>query len=167
LHGASEVDVSGTLYDVEFRSGSCIELFGGCESLSDFPFSTDLLGDAATQALLDQVMLDSALGQFDSNPSLTNGCSSDPVGSCLILTPFEFRDPVGLIMKAANNRIDGLSDTILSIGSNAFEPGTVLGDPSGENLTYAVWTPSPQPVPGPGLFLGIGLLVAGMSALRK
>ncbi len=39
LHGASGVDVGGTLYDVEFLDGTCIVLFNGCDQSSDFTFT--------------------------------------------------------------------------------------------------------------------------------
>ena len=76
LTGAQNVDVDGTLYDVEFTDkGSCITLFQGCDSSSDFVFaedpSTALL---AGQALLDQVLLDGVDGPFDTTTFLTFAC---------------------------------------------------------------------------------------------
>ena len=77
LLGAKNVDVLGTLYDVRFVEGTCIALFSGCDEASDFDFTTEATATAAAQALLDQVFIDSVLGMFDSDPSLTLGCS-DP-----------------------------------------------------------------------------------------
>src|SRR6476646_4971763 len=64
LTGATSVDVNGTLYDVEFLDGSCITVFGGCDSVSDLAFNTDGDASAAAQALLDQVFT----GIYDTQP---------------------------------------------------------------------------------------------------
>ena len=37
LVGASDVLVDGTLYDVKFQDGTCVDLFDGCDEVSDFP----------------------------------------------------------------------------------------------------------------------------------
>ncbi|MBW2667882.1 MAG: hypothetical protein JRE13_16465, partial [Deltaproteobacteria bacterium] len=74
LFGAFDVNVGGTLYDVEFVAGTCIALFDGCDDVSDFTFQTEAAAITASQALLDQVLLDSIEGNFDSQPNLTNGC---------------------------------------------------------------------------------------------
>jgi opacity protein-like surface antigen len=41
LHGAFGVDVNGSLYDVEFLGGTCIELFDGCDAPRKGPPSPD------------------------------------------------------------------------------------------------------------------------------
>ena len=82
LFGAAGVDVDGVLYDVAFRDGTAIELYGGADENTDFPFTNlsnlndNSLAITANQALLDQVFVDSPLGAFDSAPNLTNGCLS-------------------------------------------------------------------------------------------
>ena len=60
LYGASDVDVLGQLYDVEFLDGTCIALFSGCDSTSDFAFTTLTGARTAAGALLSQVFVDSA-----------------------------------------------------------------------------------------------------------
>src|SRR5262245_51552264 len=55
LTGARNVDVNGTLYDVDFLDGTCVAIFSGCNAISDFTFQSDLSAQAASQALLDQV----------------------------------------------------------------------------------------------------------------
>ncbi len=89
LTGASGVNVNGTLYDVAFREGTCADLFSGCDQNSDFIFSNPsndgtLLGNAML-ALLEQVLIDSPLGAFDSNPALTYGCYV--ASECRIISP--------------------------------------------------------------------------------
>lgn len=88
LTGATGVDVGGTSYDVEFLDGTCAAVFGGCNSSGDFTFTTFESGRLAAQSLLDQVFIDGVLGQFDTNPALTRGCSA-PL-SCHVLIPIEF-----------------------------------------------------------------------------
>ena len=71
LIGANAVMILGELYDVEFLDGSCVEVFSGCDELTDITFLRDEAVTAA-QALLDQVFV----GQFDNDPELTRGCTS-------------------------------------------------------------------------------------------
>jgi len=73
LLGADGVDVEGTLYDVRFLIGTCIDLFEGCDEGSDFPFVEPT---QATRELLNQVFVDGPSGNFDSDPSLTFGCDA-------------------------------------------------------------------------------------------
>ena len=54
--GAQDVDVNGTYHDVQFEDGTCVTLFNGCTSTSDFPFHDLTDATAAAQALLDQVL---------------------------------------------------------------------------------------------------------------
>ena len=82
LTGASNVDVGGTLYDVTFEDGTCIEVFSGCnDAAEDFAFTTSANAQLAAQALLDQVFLDpnssggGAPDHFDSIPDKTLGCT--------------------------------------------------------------------------------------------
>ena len=86
LTGATGVNVGGTLYDVEFVDGTCVALFTGCDQPSDFTFTTAADADVASQALLDQVLLDTGVGAFDSNPALTFGCSNSII--CFVDTPY-------------------------------------------------------------------------------
>jgi hypothetical protein len=67
LFGATEVLVDGYLYDVSFVDGTCIDLFLGCDTNSDFTFHTPGEGVLASQALIDQVLLDGPLGNFHSD----------------------------------------------------------------------------------------------------
>jgi len=87
LLGASGVNVNGTLYDVSFQDGTCNTLFSGCDDKTDFTFQNGPDAEAAAFALLDQVFLDVAAGRFDSDPSLTAGCSNALI--CIVHTPFD------------------------------------------------------------------------------
>ena len=81
LTGARNVRVGGTLYNVTFVDGTCIDVFGGCDTGSDFKFATFEDADAAANALLGQVFVDAPVGNFDGYPELTLGCT-DP-SQCL------------------------------------------------------------------------------------
>jgi len=87
LLGASDVLVDGSLYNVEFLDGTCIDLYSGCDDVSDFTFQTQAAALLAAQALLDQVFLDGA-DLFDTNPELTFGCVD--TGLCEAGTPYVF-----------------------------------------------------------------------------
>ena len=58
LLGATNATVDGTLYDVEFVEGSCVDVFTGCDELADFDFTDAATALLAAQALLDQVWVD-------------------------------------------------------------------------------------------------------------
>src|SRR5215207_3111899 len=88
LIGASGVDISGTLYDVQFMDGKCNELFSGCDQPSDFIFTTPAAAESASAALLNHVFV----GIYDLDSTLTWGCAA--IESCNAYTPF---------LKAGNN----------------------------------------------------------------
>ena len=76
LTGARNVDVDGLFYDVKFVDGTCHDVFAGCDALSDFQFATFEGAVAAADALLKQVFVDvPSVGNFDTHPELTFGCT--------------------------------------------------------------------------------------------
>ncbi len=172
LFGATDVDVNGILYDVAFRDGTCIELYGGADENSDFPFTNlENLNDtvlirAANQALFDQVFVDSELGAFDSTPNLTNGCGAS--GFCLVYTPLSVNDAHGgLGIVGVRNDRNEYNDNILAIGSvhRTFDTGW-WSDPRDDRAVYAVWSEAtPVPIPGAVWLFGSGL--AALIGLRR
>ena len=162
LMGATDVNVNGVLYDVQFLSGSCIDLYSGCDENTDFPFTNpDNLNDGvllatAMQALLDQVFLDTPLGNFDSSPGLTNGCGSS-VLDCFVGTPLWVSSGGGTGVTSAYNR--STSDFVTAGGGATSD--AVLGVAPNSRSTYAVWTQTTV-VPVPAAFW---LFVSGLLGL--
>ena len=148
LNGASNVEVSGSFYDVEFRLGDCRTLFDGC-SESSFTFTTLAAANAASAALLEQVFIDSAIGNFDSRPDLTNGCTS--IFLCAALTPYELG--FGVRYSIAENSAYEFSDRL-----SRAESGFTLDR---DDTVWTVWRASATPIPEPS---ALSLLVFGLLA---
>lgn len=85
LTGATGINVGGTLYNVSFVDGTCANIYGGCNAVSDFDFFTAASANVAAQALLDQVFLDGSAGNFDSISSLVRGCGTT---NCNAVIPY-------------------------------------------------------------------------------
>jgi hypothetical protein len=186
LMGASDVLVDGSLYDVQFLDGTCIDLYNGCDEASDFTFQTFAASLLASQALLDQVFLDGVSGLFDSVPNLTAGCNTglepENVTECSAFTPSPVYGLSGpsSIVKAVNRSPSNIS-AFPCTGDFGF-PATVgdcvagdsVGNPStfhtfpGSGLSYsarvyAIWSPIPEP--NTALLLSLGLV--GLSARHR
>jgi hypothetical protein len=76
------VMVGGVAYDVRFVDGSCKSLYSDCNATADFVFGSRAEAHAATQVLLNDVLI----GQFDIDPSAVEGCDA---ARCAILTPYQ------------------------------------------------------------------------------
>lgn len=161
LQGATGVNVDGTLYDVAFRDGTCAALFNGCNELSDFAFNTDASAERAAQALLDQVLIDGPLGQFDSQPNLVEGCSSPTTCGSFIPWGFVGSGAIQRVKTASNS---GSND---GIRNNVTSPN--LTTTTSSVLNFAVFSnarPLAAAVPEPGtwamLILGFGAVGGAM-----
>ncbi len=153
--------VNGTPYDVTFIDATCAVVFGVCDA-AHLPFTTQPDALAASSALFDQVLLDGALGDFDSRPELTNGCTWNL--NCYMVTPYQFNAGGLLLYVAANNNSPAQSVD--------FNSGGLLApsyDSSADvNVVYVKWTPGVQSVPEANdtIFL-LALSVAIVLTMRR
>jgi hypothetical protein len=160
LTGATGVDVGGTLYDVTFQDGTCFALFSGCDNAAaDFAFQTQADAEAASAALLAQVLLDGSGGSFDTNPALTRGCTN--VTQCYGYTPYSAGGPV--FATGAFLNTPGV-DTAALVGFPLVTADTSILD----NVTFSIWRRAVSvPEPGTLALLGLGLLGLGATRRRK
>jgi hypothetical protein len=160
LTGATGVNVNGSIYNVTFMDGSCNSLFGGCDA-SLFAFDTRQGALDASQALLDQVFLDGPLGNFDSDPSLTQGCQLPNVFSgCWTLIPFQVTASTAL--EAAPINAAG-SDSVFGQwgGDVAFDVST---EPA---FTFAIFSPVAVPEPATWAMMLLGFGAMGFAIRRQ
>ena len=161
LTGARDVLVDGVLYDVDFRDGSCIALFSGCDSVSDFVFQTQASARLASQALLASVLVDGAAGNFDTAVQLTNGCTSQ--FGCQVWTPYALVSgaaPSALAGNAPNESGDAVFLAAILVSNDTTTSGV---------QTFALWSravPEPSTIACLGLG-GLALFVAGRRRNRK
>ncbi len=159
ITGASGVNVSGDLYDVQFEDITCIEVFSGCnDPISQFAFDTPGTAEAASTALLNEVFLNGPSGDFDNSPRETMGCVFG-FESCSVLTPYSLANGLVVSFRAANGRF-GIEDfvTTLSVPIGSDPRGWLS---PGEDTVWAVWSTQPAasvPIPATIWLFGSGLL---------
>ena len=158
LLGASGVDVGGTLYDVVFADGSCIQIFSGCDTISDLDFSDQASATDAAQALLDQVFVDTVEGAYDSGLAPIFGCGNTSI--CNTFIPFNlvsvFGAPIFNYASSNNTRLESNdSITIEAIsGQLTFTDHSFRDD----NNFALFTTASPVPVPAAVWLFGTALI---------
>lgn len=146
LLGATDVDVNGTSYDVTFMDGFCSDIFSGCDDASDFAFNSAGDAAAASQALLDQVLIDTDIGFYDSFFNDTVGCQfASPLLGCRLITPYGIGAVVGSpnAFAAVNYSFSHGDDEVLSAVSGFYSSSDTTSLP----FTYAVWAVA-VPLPG-------------------
>jgi hypothetical protein len=162
LQGAHNVDVLGTLYDVTFADGTCADLFGGCDELSDFAFNTQASATAAGQALLDQVLIDSVAGTFDSDPDLTNGCSAGY--DCDVYVPFDLSGGSLYFGYTSNYSSSyGATDIANCCGQDSANLSTATDSVS----VWGVFAPAVVPIPSAALLFATGLAGLGLMGWKR
>jgi hypothetical protein len=161
LTGAKNVDVNGTLYDVTFADGTCVDLFGGCTSSSDFAFNTEGDADAAATALENQVLLDTVSGNFDSTPALTFGCSFT---SCESFIPFAVGGDYVEYDWFDNFSTDS-SDNVAGPAGNLKTADSSGSTTPGSASNWAIFAPASTPIPSTLPLMATG--VVGLGLLRR
>ena len=163
LTGATGVNINGSIYTVEFVDGTCATYFGGCDATSDFTFTTFGAAQMAAQALLDQVLLDTAGGQFDSNYTLTFGCATNGNQLCNIAIPYSVPSiGLGNTVNAAN------TNTTDSVNPANGSPN--LNTAQDDSLVLARFTLTgsvPEPSSWAMMLLGFSAIGAALRMPRK
>ena len=171
LTGASGVTV-GLLpdtYSVKFVDGTCAAVFGACD-VAHFTFGSSSDALNAAQALLDVVLLDGLLGNFDSVVTLQAGCSD--IRSCSTLTPYGLgTSDFGPTVQVANSNnrrfVSGIDGAIQQnvLASN---------DTSARANVWAVWikgdfpgAENPASAPEPGTLALLGLAGAALAWTQR
>jgi len=158
LIGVSGFQFEGQTYDITFQDGTCVDLFSGCDSESDFPFPSE------SEALDFSLQLSSLLNvNLGTNFGRVMGC--DP-SNCSIAVPTTlFAAPgatpiVGAVGPIVSN---GFIPPVFSSGFGLDETlfTTFLSDP----FTYARVTAVPLPATVWLFLSGVGALV-GMRKLK-
>ena len=161
LTGARNVVINGGLFNVDFMEGSCVTLYSGCDDINDFIFHTLSEANAASTALLDQVLIDGVDGNFDSSPASTFGCGLS--GQCLISTFYGIFALDNVFSNTADNRVSGdpapaTFQSVIPITSDSS---------SNDRVTRAVWS-SAVPVPAAIWLFGSGLIgLIGVARIKK
>lgn len=155
LMGASGVSVNGELYDVEFKDGLIGNSFN--------TFTTYQFTLAASQALLNQVFN----GIYDSNPNLTNGCTSTIY--CDLMTAYSTYSISGEQYHSFYTARNSTKET----GDVGYISSTIstIDISKSSNNTLAIWTKQatatavPEPEAYAMMLAGLGLV--GFAARRK
>jgi hypothetical protein len=167
LTGALGVNVGGTLYDVQFVEGTCPALFSGCDDPSDFAFNTQSAADQASQALLGQVFVNGAQGNFDTQPELTFGCEEFPAFAvCQAWTPFD--PPEGVVFGSASVAVNAVAESGDNVSFGSFsEIADMTTSPIDVWARWNLVQVQPAGAPGALSLIALGLLGLAWSRFRR
>ena len=169
LNGASGVQILGKLYDLSFiETGSCITNFNGCNDPNEWYTDTtggvspNAWGNAAADALLEQVFIDSPEGNFDSDLSVTAGWERG-AHDVIYYIPLT-TTPSNSHLTIAYVRNYSLSSGVEDFTGLSNTPKT---QHAGGSAAWAIFTPTPVPIPSAAWLFGSALIgIAGIK-LKK
>lgn len=165
LIGARNVNVDGTLYDVTFDGGTCVDQFSGCDNAADdFTFTTFQTAAVAAAALIEQVFLDSAAGLFDSEPELTRGC--DGLAVCFFSIPYSLSGGTFFALIAENLADDGV-DVVSDSFTSRFTDYSSPFFPSDSFAIFTLASGGPIEVDEPGTLLLFGCAMLGLGLVCR
>lgn len=138
-----------------FADGTCKSLFT-CETAA-FPFKLGVEAEPAARALLDQVFVDSALGEFDSLPNKVFGCTGN--NACTTLIPYIATSNLVYMAYAVNGKTENADNTSTF---HFYDPN----DPSDGNQNFAIFKLA-SAIPEPGSIALSDLALAALLMLRR
>ncbi len=161
LTGATDILIQGEFYDVSFVDGTCENIFTGCDENIDFFWKTSTSALSASQALVEQVLNDGPLGNFDTSPELIFGCENEVL--CQLSTPYNIKVIDFVEVSWINNFHDS---TPLSFISEPWNGWSKDMDFSADVLrVYAKWSNATS-VPEPSTLAIFSLGMIGLASRR-
>ena len=162
--GATGVEIEGELFDLAFKTGSCADVFDGCDQESDFagPPTTS----STVRALLNQVVLGSIdqglfTDIFDVN---IFGCddwnASVRLSACRMSIPTSLEPLNATLLGVRTNSV------LINQGAVSTRGDFIVSTIPSDGLVFAVFTPSSEvPLPAAAPMLLAGLF--GLGGLRR
>jgi len=160
LLGINGLFVGDTQYNVIFDDRNCIQIWTGCDSVTDFDFQTLEDANAAATSLFN-VMNTPQLDFWDRNPAFIFGLDAF---NSFILIPYAVSDPSVFLTTYLNQAFflgDADSDTGCAILEQCFVDRSRTGR---ANNVYAKFT-EVSAVPEPPVLLLFGIALAGMAGI--
>ena len=158
LVGATNLLIDGKAYNLELVEGTCAQVYGSCDSNAGFTFKTRETALLAGRAIVSQVLLDTAQGNFKSDYTKTFGCAANNTfftgGACYIYLPYS--------VNASNIPVVGVFNSDVAGGNESASAGNAA-TPSFDtaNQDWVVWARF-EAVPEPSSW---ALLIAGFAAI--